>query len=67
MSRTMRVRVCLKIKKNLILVLIERYSVVLRHANHYLTKLNIFLYVELNSVDRYFEMEKIRCKGEDSI
>jgi len=29
-----------KIQKNLILVLIERYSVVLRHANHYLTKLN---------------------------
>jgi len=33
-----------KIQKNLILVLIERYSVVLRHANHYSLNLsNLYL------------------------
>ena len=37
------------LKKNLILVLIERFSVVLRHANRYNRKYNKY---------------KIRCKGE---
>ena len=37
----------LNLSKNLILVQIERYSVVLRHANHYSKLLYILLYYKI--------------------
>ena len=43
---------CLNDRKNLILVPIERFSVVLRHANL------LFL--------NFFKLEEIRCRGEEN-
>lgn len=62
--------ICLNLSKNLILVLIERFSVVLRHANRYYPKNILFinsLYFNKNIKKKYkIEIKEIRCRGEDS-